>query len=102
MEKKFSIKKGLKVFIIIFRATMAFAALIAGILIVFPAEASKLNRLGYYSVCPFVPFSTLILLGMSFIGFILLRKKVASFKRKDRGSKNGLKNHIILEEIQKY
>lgn len=34
------------------------------IMTVWPHHASKINRLGYYSVCPFAPLSTLIMIGI--------------------------------------
>jgi peptidoglycan biosynthesis protein MviN/MurJ (putative lipid II flippase) len=43
-----------------------------------PAEASKLNRLGYYSVCSFAPMSTTILIILSAMFFLLTYKM---FKR---------------------
>jgi len=39
-----------------------------------PAEASKLNRLGYYGVCSFAPVSTLILSVLSAAFLVLLIK----------------------------
>jgi len=39
-----------------------------------PAEASKLNRLGYYGVCSFAPVSTLILSVLSAAFIVLLIK----------------------------
>ena len=54
----------------------------AGILTLIPHEASKLNYLGYYSICSFTPFSTLILFSMATVGSILLLKLVKYYKRK--------------------
>ncbi len=78
---------------------MSFGLLIVGILTVLPAEASKSNYLGYYSVCAFVPFSTLIILGISSIGFLLLTKMVSFFKRKYRVSNNRLESDIIPKKV---
>lgn len=69
---------------------MSFGTLSAGIITMIPAEASKPNQMGYYSVCAFAPYSTLILLGLSILGFILFVKMVSFFKRKYRSSKISL------------
>ena len=53
----------------------------AGILTLIPHEASKANYLGYYSLCSFVPFSTMILFTMAIVGAILLVKLVKYYKR---------------------
>jgi len=41
---------------------LATAAAALGIATLFPAHASQANDLGYQSLCPFAPWSTLILL----------------------------------------
>ena len=82
MNKKITSKKLIKVVLIFFIAiiyltfviALSFGALTAGIFTVLPAESfgwtvSKPSYLGYYSVCSFAPFSTLILFGMFIIGF---------------------------------
>ena len=100
MNKKITPKKIIKAVIIFFVAliyisfvvALSFGALTAGIFTVLPAESfgwtvSKPSYLGYYSVCSFAPFSTLILFGMSIVGFFLLIKLGSFIKRKYRTSK---------------
>ena len=100
MNKKISFKRILKAMLIFFVVliyisfviALSFGSLVAGIFTILPAEGfgwtvSKPSYLGYYSVCSFAPFSTLILFGMAFVGFFLLIKLGAYIKRKYRSSK---------------
>jgi hypothetical protein len=76
------ILKGLVVlFYTIFVIALLSGGLSAGILTLTPHEASRPNFLGYYSLCSFVPFSTMILFSMAIIGAILLVKLVKYYKR---------------------
>ena len=68
-------------FYTIFVVALLSGGLSAGILTLIPHEASKPNYLGYYSLCSFVPFSTMILFTMAIVGAILLIKLVKYYKR---------------------
>ena len=77
-----TIFKGLVVlFYTIFVIALLSGGLSAGILTLIPHAASKLNYIGYYSLCAFVPFSTMILFAMAIVGTILLLKLVKYYKR---------------------
>ncbi|MFX1234463.1 MAG: hypothetical protein ACFFBY_07855 [Promethearchaeota archaeon] len=110
-KRKFSmvnlLKKSIKLFIVIFYITFIFAlsfgSLVAGIWTVIPAEAfgwevSKASYLGYYSTCSFAPFSTVILFGISFIGFILLLKLRKYLVRKAKNSVLYLKYKTLINK----
>ena len=45
-----------------------------------PAEASKLNRLGYMSKCSFAPWSTVAMVGITLllVGIVYLIQRVAA------------------------
>ena len=89
-ENKSVLKKLILVFIAIFYITfiiaLSFGSLAAGILTLIPADASKANHLGYYSVCSFTPFSTIILAVISIAGFILFIKMGHFLKTKYQNS----------------
>ena len=77
-----TIIKGLAVlFYTIFVISLLSGGLSAGILTLTPHEASRPNFLGYYSLCSFVPFSTMILFTMAIVGTLLLIKLVKYYKR---------------------
>ena len=44
--------------------------LVSAVITLIPSEASKVNRLGYYSVCSYSPYSTIMLLLFSAIPLI--------------------------------
>lgn len=74
--------KGIVVlFYTIFVIALLSGGLSAGILTLIPSEASKANYLGYYSICAFTPFSTIILFTMAIVGIILLVKLMKYYKR---------------------
>ena len=50
---------------------------VLGLLTLLPASASKPNMLGYYSLCTFVPVSTVILWAIAAITYRIVRKKLA-------------------------
>ncbi len=45
---------------------VALSPLVPAVATLFPWEASKPNCLGYYSVCSFAPYSSIILTGIAF------------------------------------
>ena len=68
---------------------MSFAVLYAIVIVgmsiptamtLWPAEASKLNRLGYMSKCSFAPWSTLAMIGITLllVGIVYLVQRVAA------------------------
>ena len=100
MNKRILLKKLVKGTLIFFVAfiyisfviSLSFGSLTAGIFTVLPAEGfgwtvSKPSYLGYYSVCSFAPFSTLILFGMASLGFFLLVKLGSFLRKRYRNSK---------------
>jgi len=101
------LKKSIKLFIAIlyisFVVALSFGSLVAGIFTVIPAEffgweVSKASLLGYYSTCGFAPFSTIILFGMTFIGFILLGKLMKYLKRKMNTSEIYLRFKMLTQK----
>ena len=65
--------------------TVLYALVLVGMLIptvmtLWPAEASKLNRLGYMSVCSFAPWSTLSMVGIMLllVGVVYLFQRVVA------------------------
>ena len=63
--------------------TVLYALVVIGMLIptmmtLWPAEASKLNRLGYMSICSFTPWSTLSMIGITLllVGIVYLIQRV--------------------------
>ncbi len=78
MEWKETINKILKFFLLVLYLTLVIALVVApiapAIMTLIPAQASKPNYLGYYSICSFTPFSTIILLLLIVIGVVLLVK----------------------------
>jgi hypothetical protein len=106
VRKKFSLvsllKKAIKMFLntlyITFVIAFSFGTLIAGILTILPAEASKASYLGYYSTCSFAPFSTIILFSLAFIGFILLMKLRKYFVTKSRKQLVYLENETLIKQ----
>lgn len=65
----------------IFVIALLSGGLSAGILTLIPHEASKANYLDYYSLCSFVPYSTMILFTMAIVGTVLLVKLMKYYKR---------------------
>ena len=76
------VKGTIVLFYTIFVISLLSGGLSAGILTLIPHEASKTNYLGYYSICSFTPFSTIILFTMAIVGTILLVKLVKYYKSK--------------------
>ena len=63
--------------------TVLYALIVIGMLIptvmtLWPAEASKPNRLGYMSMCSFTPWSTLSMIGITLllVGIVHLIQRV--------------------------
>jgi hypothetical protein len=63
--------------------TILYAVIVIGMLIptvmtLWPAEASKPNRLGYMSMCSFTPWSTLSMIGITLllVGIVYLVQRV--------------------------
>ncbi len=57
---------------------VAFLFVIAGLLTLIPFSAAKMNDLGYHSMCPFAPWSSLALLVVAGVvwlirGYVLTR-----------------------------
>lgn len=44
---------------------------IIGLLTLIPFSAAKMNDLGYHSICPFAPWSTLSLLFVAFVVYLI-------------------------------
>ena len=96
------IKKIIKSFLVliysIFVIALVSGGLSAAILTVMPAEASKPCYLGYYALCSFTPYSTLILSGMAIVGIILLIQLIKYFRKnlkKEYRYKRSIENIII-------
>jgi len=93
-RKKFSLVSLLKKLIKLFFMTLyvilivglSFGTASASIITILPAEASKVNHLGYYSTCSFAPYSTIILFSLAILGFILLIKFVKRLVRQSKKS----------------
>ncbi len=62
-----------------FTGFMGVGFIALSIITLLPDDASKLNRLGYYSVCSFVPISTGILLVLSGVFLFLAWRKYHGF-----------------------
>ena len=58
-----------------FASFMGLGFIALSIITLIPDDASKLNRLGYYSVCSFTPFSTGLLLVFSAVSLLFALKK---------------------------
>jgi len=58
-----------------FASFMGIGFIALSVITLIPGEASKLNRLGYYSVCSFTPYSTGLLLVFSAVSLFLALKK---------------------------
>ena len=61
-------------------AIVVIVMLVPTVITVWPAQASKSNRLGYASVCSFAPWSTLGMLGITLllVGIVYLVQRVVS------------------------
>lgn len=57
-----------------FLALMSLGFIVLGAITLIPASASKMNRLNYFSVCSWAPYSTIILLVFSAVCVVLLYK----------------------------
>lgn len=64
-----------KIMQVSFASLMGIGFIALSIITLIPSEASKLNRLGYYSVCSFTPFSTGILMVFSAVSLFFALKK---------------------------
>ena len=51
-------------------------SLILAVTTIIPAPASKPNLVGYYSHCSYAPVSTLILLAVALVAYILFRRSL--------------------------
>lgn len=103
------LKRSMKMFLIILYLTiiisMIAGGISAGIMTLTPPDAfgytvSKENYLGYMSTCSFVPFSSIILFGMAFIGSILLWKLIKYLKRKSKSPHLQLKSTMLRNAIK--
>ena len=99
---KMLIKFNLVFLYLTFVIALSFGSLTAAIFTILPPDGlgwtvSKPNYLGYYSVCSFAPFSTLILVGMALIGFFLLIKFGSVIKRKYVSFKNLIRMKMIVK-----
>lgn len=71
---------------ILFKGILSFMGLGFLVLSVFtliPSHASKINRLGYYSICSYSPISSMILFALSAISLRIAFKKLGSANRFD-------------------
>ena len=61
-------------------AIVVVGMLIPTVMTLWPAEASKPNRLGYMSMCSFTPWSTLGMIGITvlLVGIVYLIQRVAA------------------------
>jgi hypothetical protein len=50
---------------------VAITFLIIGLLTLIPFSAAKMNDLGYHSICPFAPWSTLALLFVALVAWMI-------------------------------
>jgi len=75
-------------FYLIFLVALIAGGLSAGIMTLIPNNASKPCYLGYYALCSFAPFSTLILFTMTIVGTFLLINLVKYFKRMSKRVEN--------------
>ncbi|MFX0011424.1 MAG: hypothetical protein ACFE9R_14015 [Candidatus Hermodarchaeota archaeon] len=76
----------------------------AGTLTLLPPDGfgwtvSKVNYLGYKSICAFVPFSSLMLFGMAFLGSFLLVKLIKYLRRKTKQSEIYVKVKTLANKI---
>ncbi|PZC51594.1 MULTISPECIES: hypothetical protein [unclassified Mesotoga] len=57
---------------------VALSPLVPAAVTLFPWEASKPNCVGYYSVCSFAPYSSIILAGIAFatLGLVIATKRL--------------------------
>jgi hypothetical protein len=94
----------LAIFYITLIINMIAGGITAGIFTILPVEdfgwtVSHANYLGYFSVCSFAPFSTLMLFGMAFLGIILLIKYSKYMRRKIRKSSLFLKIKMLTNKM---
>ena len=61
-----------------FFSFMCFGFLVLSVFTLIPSHASKLNRLGYYSICSYSPISSMILLALSAISLRVAYIKLSS------------------------
>jgi hypothetical protein len=54
---------------------MGLGFLVLSVFTLIPSHASKLNRLGYYSICSYSPISTMILLALSAVSLKIAYRK---------------------------
>ena len=58
-----------------FFSFMGLGFLVSSVFTLIPSQASKLNRLGYYSICSYSPISTMILFALSAVSLRIAYKK---------------------------
>ncbi|MHA1265776.1 MAG: hypothetical protein ACTSRS_11140 [Candidatus Helarchaeota archaeon] len=84
MDWKKTMKKTVKFILLLFYSTFIIALIVGPIVpavtTLLPSQVSKPNFLGYNSICPFVPYSTLILLSLIILGVVLLVKTKPIYK----------------------
>ena len=66
-----------------FLSFMGLGFLVLSVFTLIPSHASKLNRLGYYSICSYSPISSMILFALSAISLRIAFKKLGSINRFD-------------------
>lgn len=64
-----------------FFSFMGLGFLVLSVFTLIPAEASKLNRLGYYSICSYSPISSIILLSLAAVSIRITLKKYGAHTR---------------------
>jgi len=101
---KKSIKITLAIFYITLIVSMIAGGITAGVFTILPAEdfgwtVSHASYLGYFSVCSFAPFSSIMLFGMAFLGIILLIKYSKYIRKKIRKSSLFLKIKMLTNKI---
>jgi len=71
---------------------------VLAVLTTLPSPASKTNLLGYRSLCAFVPFSTLILLGLAGF-FSILRSALYGTMSRARREENACRSAFESEAV---
>ncbi|NHJ22861.1 MAG: hypothetical protein EAX91_18100 [Candidatus Lokiarchaeota archaeon] len=100
-----SIKLTLVILYLTIIISMIAGGISAGTLTLLPPDGfgwtvSKVNYLGYKSICAFVPFSSLMLFGMAFLGFFLLLKLIKYLRRKTKQSERYVEVKTLTNKIR--